>query len=72
MTQNEQDRIDAARYRKLRHYMSMNQESTWRYVERVAAVGCYTTFDDFDGYLDAAPEVTESWETIQHFCDHES
>jgi hypothetical protein len=43
---------DAMRYRKLRLLMSMNQEETWRYVCRLAAVGCYVDPDNFDAYLD--------------------
>lgn len=52
MTQNEQDRIDAERYRKLRLWMTLNAEPTWNEVCRLAAVGCYMGTDDFDHYLD--------------------
>jgi len=43
---------DAARYRKLRTAMSMNKLTTWNEVCNLASVGCYTSDEGFDKYLD--------------------
>jgi hypothetical protein len=52
----EQNQIDAERYRKLRKWMSSNVSQGWNEVERLASVGCYVGWDDFDAYLDEMPE----------------
>jgi hypothetical protein len=51
------DAIDAARYRKLRMWMSMNQKVTWDEVCRLAAVGCYVSDDEFDLWLDGMKDI---------------
>ena len=50
------DTIDAERYRKLRRWMSSNVQEGWEQVERLGALACYMSWDDFDGYLDSLPE----------------
>lgn len=55
--ESDQDYIDAARYRKLRMWMSMNQKETWDEVCRLAAVGCYVSDDEFDLWLDGMKDI---------------
>ncbi len=52
----EQDQIDAARYRKLRQWMSSNVKEGWQEVENLAAIACYVDWEHFDMSLDALPE----------------
>jgi hypothetical protein len=47
---------DAERYAKLRRWMSSNVREGWTEVERLGALACYTSWDDFDAYLDELPE----------------
>lgn len=49
------DAIDAARYRKLRGWMSSNVPEGWSEVERVGAVAAWMSWEDADQYLDALP-----------------
>lgn len=46
---------DAARYRKLRGWMSSNVPEGWEEVCRMAALACWMDWAAFDGYLDALP-----------------
>lgn len=55
---NTQDQIDAARYRKLRGWMSGNVPESWEEVERIGAVAAWASWDDMDAYLDALPDCT--------------
>jgi hypothetical protein len=50
------DRLDAARYRKLRGWMSSNVKDGWSEVEKLSAIACYLSWDDFDASLDGLPE----------------
>lgn len=47
---------DAARYHKLRGYMSSNVQEGWGEVERMGAVAAWMSWQDADAYLDALPE----------------
>lgn len=47
---------DAARYRKLRRWMSSNVPEGWGEVEKLAAIACHMDWDNFDMALDALPE----------------
>ena len=47
---------DAARYRKLRNWMSSNVKEGWSEVESLGAVACYMDWDTFDKHLDDLPE----------------
>lgn len=47
---------DAARYHKLRGYMSSNVQEGWGEVERIGAVAAWMSWQDADAYLDALPE----------------
>lgn len=49
---------DAARYRKLRRWMSSNVEEGWSQVVQLAAIACYVSWEDFDKSLDDLPECT--------------
>jgi len=49
---------DAARYRKLRRWMSSNVTEGWTQVEQLAAIACYVDWSAFDEALDALPECT--------------
>lgn len=46
------DHNDAERYRKLRGWMSSNVKEGWCEVEKLAAIACYLSWDDFDANLD--------------------
>jgi hypothetical protein len=48
-------RTNAARYEKLRRWMSSNVQEGWRKVENLAAIGCYVDWDSFDAHLDVMP-----------------
>lgn len=48
--------IQARHYAKLRRWMTSNVKEGWSEVERIAAVGCYLGWHDFDQYLDSLPE----------------
>lgn len=54
--QIEQDEIDAARYRRLRAWMSSNVKEGWDEVSNLGSIGSYLTTEDFDGYLDGLGE----------------
>ncbi len=43
---------DVERYHKLRGWMSSNVKEGWTEVERLAAISCYLSWEDFDQYLD--------------------
>lgn len=47
---------NAARYLKLRRWMSSNVQEGWSEVEKLAAVSCYMGWARFDLCLDALPE----------------
>lgn len=47
---------DGDRYRKLRRWMTSNVAEGWAEVEKLAAIGCYLGWTDFDATLDALPE----------------
>lgn len=47
---------DAARYRKLRRWMSSNVPEGWDEVEKLGAIACYMGWPDFDAALDTLPE----------------
>lgn len=47
---------DAQRYAKLRYWMSSNVKEGWDEVEKLGAIACYLSLDDFDKYLDSLPE----------------
>jgi len=48
--------MNAARYRKLRAWMSSNVQEGWSEVEKLAAIAAYLSWDDMDKALDALPE----------------
>lgn len=48
-------RRDAERYRKLRAWMSAGVQESWDEVSRLAGVGMYLSWDDFDSELDRLP-----------------
>lgn len=50
------DYTDAARYRKLRRWMSSNVPEGWEEVKNLGGLACYAGWEEFDGYLDALPE----------------
>lgn len=50
-----QDTVDAERYRKLRRWMSSNVKEGWEEVEKLGALACYASWDDFDEFLDSLP-----------------
>lgn len=52
----EGEAVDAARYYKLRRWMSSNVPEGWTQVEQLAAIACYMSWDDFDSALDALPQ----------------
>ena len=52
------DEVCAARYRKLRRWMSSNVREGWQEVERLGAVAAWASWEDFDDYLDSLPECT--------------
>lgn len=43
---------DVRRYRKLRDLMTRNLPATWDRVEKIAAVGCWMSWDEFELMLD--------------------
>lgn len=47
---------DAARYRKLKEWMSSNVPEGWKEVENLGGIACHAGSDDFDAYLDSLPE----------------
>jgi len=50
------DARDAARYRKLRGWMSSNVEQGWSKVEELGAIAAWMGWDDFDESLDSLGE----------------
>lgn len=52
------DEVCAARYRKLRRWMSSNVREGWQEVENLGAVAAWMSWEDFDNYLDSLPECT--------------
>lgn len=46
------DRINAARYYRLRGWMSSNVPEGWERVENLGAIACYVDWNNFDRYLD--------------------
>lgn len=61
-----QDQIDAARYRKLRGWMSGNVPETWKEVENMGAVAAWASWDEMDAYLDALPDCTHGLMSPPH------
>ncbi len=53
---NRNERKNAARYIKLRGWMSSNVEEGWEQVECLAAISCYIDFEAFDKHLDTMPD----------------
>ncbi len=49
-------RKNAARYEKLRGWMSSNVKEGWKEVEQLAAIACYVDWSAFDESLDDLPE----------------
>jgi len=49
---------DAARYHKLRGWMSSNVQEGWQEVERAGAVAAWMGWQEADAYIDALPECT--------------
>ena len=47
---------DEERYYKLRNWMSSNVKEGWQEVENLGAIAAYTSWQDFDKYLDDLPE----------------
>lgn len=50
------DALDAARYRKLRGWMSSCVQEGWSEIEKLSAIACYMSHDHFDANLDSLPE----------------
>lgn len=53
---NNIDTKNAKRYYKLRRWMSSNVPEGWCEVKKLAAIACYTSWEDFDAALDVLPE----------------
>lgn len=53
---NTQLQQDAARYAKLRRWMSINVDEGWRKIEMLGAIAAYMDMERFDEELDAMPE----------------
>lgn len=49
-------KAQAARYRKLRGWMSSNVPEGWQQVEQLAAIACWVDWQAFEDSLDALPE----------------
>lgn len=53
---NEDNRVNAARYKKLRRWMSSNVQEGWTVVEQLGAVASWQGWNEMDQYLDTLPE----------------
>lgn len=56
--ETDSDEVQAARYRKLRRYMSSNVSEGWEKVEHCGAIAACVDWKAMDEYLDSLPECT--------------
>jgi hypothetical protein len=52
----EDNRVNAARYKKLRRWMSSNVQEGWTEVEHLGGIASWQGWNDMDQYLDTLPE----------------